>query len=286
MRELLNFFIRNSKWFVFTAYMVVSAIMLVNSNPVHQSVYTSSANAVSGTIYGWSSSVTSYFNLRENNEDLNRRNAELQAEVASLLMTVNLLQEKLMSDSIVLPDTLRPYNFIVAHVVKNSVMKPHNYITINKGDADGVKLGMGVIDQNGIVGVVNVVGKHNSRVMSLLNPHLPVSCKIKGNNSFGSLVWDGDDPRYAILEELPRHTEFQPGDTVITSGYSDVFPPGIPVGIVEANSKAGNENFFTLKVRLLTDFSTLDNVQVVMNYVADELRAIEEDEKRIEAESK
>ncbi len=286
MRELLNFFIRNSKWFVFTAYMVVSAILLVNSNPIHRSVYTTSANAVSGTIYGWSSSITSYFNLRENNEDLNRRNAVLQAEVASLLMKVDLLQEKLMADSIVLPDTLRPYEFIVAHVVKNSVMKPHNYITINKGSADGIRPEMGVIDQNGVVGVVNVVGEHHSRVMSLLNPHFRLSCKIKGNDSFGSMVWDGKDPRYALLEELPRHTVFHSGDTVMTSGYSDVFPPGIPVGIIESNSNAGNENFFTLKIRLLTDFSTLDNVQVVVNYVAEELRAIEEDEKRLEAESK
>jgi rod shape-determining protein MreC len=135
---------------------------------------------------------------------------------------------------------------------------------------------MGVIDQNGVVGIVNVVTEHHARVISLLNPNFRLSCKIKGNESFGSLVWDGNDPRYVVLEELPRHTKYQKGDTVITSGYSAVFPEGIPVGVVVSNNKGRNENFFALKVRLLSDFSTLNNVQVVLNNASEELRRLEE----------
>jgi rod shape-determining protein MreC len=103
-----------------------------------------------------------------------------------------------------------------------------------------------------------------------------LSCKIKGNESFGSLVWDGNDPRYAVLEELPRHTKYHRGDTVITSGYSAVFPENIPVGIVVTDDKSRNENFFALKVKLLSDFSTLNNVQVVVNNYSAELKALEE----------
>ena len=94
-------------------------------------------------------------------------------------------------------------------------------------------------------------------------------------------MWDGKDSRYAILEELPRHTVFKTGDTVVTSGYSAVFPAGIPVGIVEADNTTRNENFFSLKIKLLSDFSTLNNVQVVINYLADELTAIEQEEKEM-----
>lgn len=277
MRELIDFFIRNSKWFVFTFFVVISLMMLFNHNPYQQHVYMTSAGKVASSVYKVSNNITSYFNLRENNEDLNRRIADLQCEVLGLREQLQKMQEEYGYDSLTLAPVLRHYDFIVARVINNSVMRPYNYITLNKGSEDGIAPEMGVLDQNGVVGVVNVVGPHASRVISLLNPNFRLSCKIKGNESFGSLVWDGQDPQYALLEELPRHTVFQRGDTVITSGYSAVFPEGIPVGIVEQGDEKHNENFFTLKVRLLSDFSRLNNVQVVINHDAEEIRAIETD---------
>jgi rod shape-determining protein MreC len=279
VRELLNFFIRNSKWFVFIFFVVMASLMLFTYNPYQHHVYLTSAGEVSASVYDIAGNVTSYFNLRENNEDLNRRNADLQSEVLALRERVQLLAEKqaeTAADTLAPFDALRHYHFIVAHVVNNSVMRARNYITINKGSLDGVTPEMGVIDQNGVVGIVNVVTEHHARVISLLNPNFRLSCKIKGNESFGSLVWDGNDPRYVVLEELPRHTKYQKGDTVITSGYSAVFPEGIPVGVVVSNNKGRNENFFALKVRLLSDFSTLNNVQVVLNNASEELRRLEE----------
>lgn len=282
MKELLNFFVRNSKWFVFAILMVVSTFLLVRNDPYHQNIYLTSANSVSSTIYGWTSNVTSYFNLRSNNEDLNERNAQLQLEVLALREQLLRAEEKGLLDSLNNDPSLQQFDFVTAHVINNSVMRPHNYMTINRGSNDGIAPEMGVLDQNGVVGVVNVVGPHSARVISLLNPHFRLSCKIKGNDSFGSLVWDGEDPRYAVIEELPRHTVFHQGDTIITSGYSAVFPAGIPVGIVEADNTSGNENFFSLKVRLLTDFTTLNNVQVVVNHLAAELRELEVEEKALE----
>lgn len=289
MREIFNFFIRNSKWFVFAIYIVASCSLLFTSNPYRHHVYLTSASTVSSAVYDVTSRFTSYLNLRDNNEDLNRRNAGLQSEVISLREQLQHLRERLAENRL---DTapafpaLRHFDFIVAHVVNNSVMRPNNYITINKGSADGVQPEMGVIDQNGVVGIVNVVTDSHARIISLLNPHFRLSCKIKGNESFGSLVWDGNDPRYCLLEELPRHTKFQKGDTVITSGYSAVFPEGIPVGIVTAEKGDHSQNFFTLKVRLLSDFSKLNNVQVVVNNNADELRALEVANSRTEGADK
>ena len=133
---------------------------------------------------------------------------------------------------------------------------------------------MGVVDQNGVVGIVNVVGENSARIISLLNPNLRLSCKIKGNENFGSLVWDGEDPTIALLEELPRHTVFHKGDTIVTSGFSSVFPEGIPIGTIISDKKGQNENFFTLKVKLRTDFTKLSTVRVVVNNMKEEIDSL------------
>ena len=277
MQELLSFLLRNSKWFVFALLTGLSCWLLFTGNPYQHHLYLTSASAAASAVYNAQNSVTSYFALREINEDLNRRTATLQAENLALREALTRAQEEYSRSHDTLPfEPVKNFDFVVAHVIKNSIARPNNYITINRGAADGIKPEMGVIDQNGVVGIVNVAGPHSARLISLLNPDFRLSCKIKGSEHFGSLVWDGADPTVALLEELPRHTVYHPGDTVVTSGYSAVFPAGIPVGTVIADDKRHNENFFTLRVKLATDFTTLSNVQVVLNTQQAELSRLEE----------
>ena len=276
MRELFDFFIRNSKWFVYALFVVASCMLLFQGNPYQHHIYLTSANAVSSAVYETANNVTSYFNLRDINEDLNRRNAALEKEVINLREKLQQYSEKEFSDTLVPDAGTDHFDFIVAHVINNSISKPYNYLTIDKGSDDGVKAELGVIDQNGVVGIVSVTGRKNARVISLLNPNLRLSCKIKNSDHFGSLVWDGNDPTTALLEELPRHTVYNPGDTIVTSGYSAVFPPGLPVGIILDDNRDHNENFFTLKIRLFADFTALGNVQIVTNNYGEDLAKIEQ----------
>lgn len=285
MNELIAFFRNNSKWFLFIIYVVISCMLLFKSNPYQHHVYLTSANAVASGTYGLGNQITSYFNLREINADLNTRNAALQQEVVNLREQLDMLQEKNYTDTMVTDSTMQHFEFIVAHVIHNSVSKPYNYITINKGSADGIKPEWGVIDQNGVVGIVSNVGPHTARVISLLNPNFRLSCKVKNSDSFGSLVWSGSDPTEALLEELPRHTIYHKGDTVVTSGYSAVFPPGIPVGRVISDNRDRKENFFTLQVKLFANFATLSNVQVVVNNYRQELKDLEAGEKEGEEDN-
>lgn len=284
MHELFTFFARNSKWFVFAVYVVLSIMLLVGGDPYHRHIYLTSANRVTASVYDFSNNATGYFNLRERNADLNRRNAELQSELLALRECIQLMAEQQCTDTMTLDSGMMPFRFIVADVINNSIARPFNYLTLNKGERDGVRPEMGVIDASGVVGIVSVVGPHSSRVISLLNPHFRLSCKLKRSDSFGSLVWDGRDPEVALLEELPRHTVYSPGDTVVTSGYSAVFPPGLPVGIVLDDDYNDHENFFTLKVKLLSDFTSLNNVQIVVSDISAELKSLEageaEDEQR------
>ncbi len=279
MNNLLNFLIKHVSWFVFMFYVITSCVLLFRNNPYQQSVYLTSANAVASTVLEGYSSVTSYFNLKDINEELQQRNAALEMQVVAL-------KNELANVKLQLPDTthvqpvVSQFDYVVAHVISNSVSQPYNYITINRGTADGIVPEMGVVDHNGVVGMVNVVGEHSARVISLLNPHMKLSCKVKRNGFFGSMVWDGKDPEFAMLQELPKQGKYQKGDTIITSGYSAVFPEGIIVGTVESVSKELSDNFVSLRVRLATNFMQLSTVRAIKNKMKVELKLVEsKDEK-------
>ena len=273
MNNLLKFFLRHSSWFVFIFYVVISCVLLFQTNPYQQSVYLTSANAVSSAVYNGINSISSYFNLKDINEDLQSRNALLEMEVVDLRNQVNNYRMQIPDTSSIQP-ALRPYSFVVAHVISNSISQTYNYITINRGSAEGIEPEMGVVDQNGVVGMVNVVGKHSARVISLLNPHMRLSCKVKNSDFFGSMVWDGKDPEYAILQQLPKHARFVKGDTIITSGYSAVFPEGIIVGTIVSSVKELSDNFVSLKIKLSTNFTQLSTVRAIKNQNKAEFDAI------------
>lgn len=278
MRNLLDFIVRFSSWFVFAFYAVVSCALLFDRNPYQHHVWLTSAGSVAAGVYDVSNNVTGYFSLRSINEDLQRRQADLEEEVAALRTQLRTAREALAQDSLAAIDSVRQFRFIVATAISNSVTRPYNYITLDKGEADGLQPEMGVMDQNGVVGVVNITGKHHARVISLLNPNFRLSCKLRGSDAFGSLVWDGKSPREALLEELPKHTRFHKGDTIITSGYSAMFPEGIPVGTIIGSARGEDDNFFTLRIRLLTDFTALSTVKVISNREIADIKEVEVDE--------
>lgn len=282
MRKLISFLINHSPIFVYAFYLVICFVLLFKFNPYQQSVFFSSANEMAGRFYIMTSGITGYFGLQEINRDLQKQNGNLEMELIRLRDEVS----RLSGDSLLVrtsaDSSLSRYDFQIAQVINNSVFKTHNYITLNKGRKDGIHSEMGVIDQNGIVGIVNVVSDHYAVAISLLNPKLRLSCKVKGSNYFGSLVWDGKDPRFAVLEELPRHVKFVKGDTIVTSGYSSVFPEGLMVGTVDGFSKQRNDNFYALTVKLSTDFSRLNDVRILDDKGQKERRILEMEAKKDE----
>ncbi|WP_168355314.1 MULTISPECIES: rod shape-determining protein MreC [Bacteroidales] len=262
MRNLLNFIIRYGTWFLFAFYVVLSLVLLFSHNSYHHSVYLSSANVVSSFVNSTVSEITGYFHLRSINESLQASNAMLENEVLNLRHQIAECKTKL-SDTVKYEAYPDRFDYISATVVNNSVRHPRNYFSIDKGAADGIKRGMGVVDQNGIVGIVNVTGEHTARVISLLNETQHFSVRLKGTQFIGSLSWKGRDPQIAYVEEMPRHARFQVGDTIVTSGFSTTFPGEIPVGIVMNRVKSSDDNFFVLKVCLTTDFRALSIVRVI-----------------------
>ena len=280
MNNLLNFFVKHSAWFIFTIYVILSLVLLFKDNPYQQNVYLTSANQFSAAVYKAFNGVTSYFHLRGINESLQERNAALEMELIELRNQVTELS-LLKPDSLRQP-ALRQYDFVMAHVISNSIAQPNNYITINRGYLDGVNPEMGVIDQNGVVGIVNVAGPHAARIISLLNPHMRLSCKLQRSGFYGSLVWDGKSPRYAVLEELPKHITYHKGDTIVTSGYSAVFPEGIIVGTIEGLARDMSDSFVSLRIKLTTNFSQLSSVRVITNSMKEQIEALKRAEMGID----
>lgn len=249
-------------------------MILFTYNSYHSSIYFSSANRISSTVYGVSSEITGYFALREINNSLEANNARLENEVLNLRHQLAEYQT-LNSDSLNLSGSSIPrYDYVNATVINNNVRHPKNYFSINRGSDDGIKPGQGVVDHNGVVGIVNVTGPKTARVISLLNETQRFSVKLKNSDYIGSLVWKGGDPSVAYMEEVPRHTKFQTGDTVVTSGYSLSFPADIPVGTVMNRIKGADDNFFILKVKLAPDFKTLSTVRIIKDNFKESLDSL------------
>lgn len=273
MRNLLNFIIRYSKWFVFVFYIIIGIILLVSGNAYRQSVYLSSANAVTGSIYEASANVTGYFNLRQINRDLLATNSMLQNEVQNLKNEL-IEMRVLLSDSTLYNRPENRFSFVPAGVINNNTRHPRNYFTINRGSLDGVYPGMGVIDHNGITGIVNVSGPHMARVISVLNESQNFSVKLKDTEFVGSLSWKGGDPSVAYVEEMPRHARFNIGDSIVTSGFSTTFPEGLPVGTILARVKGFDDSFFTFKIKLASDFRALTTVNVIKDIYKNEIDSL------------
>jgi rod shape-determining protein MreC len=248
----------------------------------------SSANLVVGNISYASSSLYSYFDLRNSNRTLLERIGSLEAEVQHLRAQLDDTRSRLNTyDNVFLTDTLTEadsanysYTFLSASVVNNSTTRLNNYITINRGSDDGVRSDMGVISPQGVVGIVMTANSRFSVVIPLLNVKLKVSCKVRNTNYFGALSWKGGDAGYAYLEDMPSHSVFEIGDTIVTSGYSTVFPPGLMIGVVDAYDKQHDDNFYSLKIRLATDFKSLNALCVIENHTQQEQKEIEQEAKK------
>ena len=275
MRNLLNFLIKYNYWFLFLLLEVASFILLFRFNHYQQSVYFTSANGVAGKVYEISGGITSYFHLKTANEDLLDRNMWLEQRLSFL---ENVLKEKgLDSARLYSMERLAPteYQIFKANVIKNSLNKADNYITLDRGTTEGIRPEMGVVDANGVVGIVYKTSPHYSLVIPLLNSKSSISCKIVGSDYYGYLKWEGGNSRFAYLKDLPRHAEFNLGDTVVTSGYSTVFPEGVMVGTVDDMSDSHDGLSYLLKIKLATDFGKVSNVRVISRNGQDEQKALE-----------
>jgi len=235
-----------------------SLTLIVRYNNFHRVSFLNSSNVVTAGIYDKTQSVADYFSLKHINETLSEENARLRQQLQSLLLT----DIENASDYVIGVDTVEAYS---AKVIRNSVNKQYNYLTLNKGAGDGIEPDMGVVGADGVVGVILDVSKNYSTVLSVLNGRWAINAKHEKTNHFGPLQWDGFDPSFAYLEEIPYHVKIKKGDKIVTSGYSSIFPEGISIGEVEEIEHSSGDTFQEVKVQLSVDFGGLFYVNVLKN---------------------
>lgn len=282
MENLLKFLVKFSSLLLFLLLETVAVVLMVNHNNYHYSVIMSTSNVVSGSVLSVTDQIKQYFGLSHTNRILSEQNARLQNQLLDLQNRLDALQavDTLRTHQ---PDTCRripperAYHFIPAKVINNSVNKFQNYMTLNKGSLDGVDPDMGVVCAEGVVGIVVTVSEHFCVVLPVLNPSSRISCRLDGSKTFGSLVWDGYQPEYARLEEIPRHVRFEVGEQIYTSGFSDIFPEGIPVGTVESYALLESDSFYQITVALSTNFRKLMYVDIIAFDTQNELQTLQND---------
>ena len=258
MQTLLKILQRYSNFLVFIALEVAAFLLISMNNAYPRSSLFSTANDFVAWQNAMVSEITGYFSLRSQNERLAEENAALRNQIFSM-------------DSIENTGTI---HYTHAKVVQMTTDELHNYLTINRGEKDGIRRGQGVRNEEGVVGIVRTVGKNYSVVLPIINTYSNLSCRFAKNDYIGTLVWDGKDNRFAQLADVASHMVINPGDTIITSGLSPVFPEGIPVGIVEKSVLKDGESYHTIQVRLHTNFKRLKYVEVVQNADQNELEEL------------
>ena len=270
MRNLLIFLWKRNLFFLFLLLEVISFTLFIENSYYQKAAFINSSSSISGSIYQIQNNIAEYFSLKVVNTTLANENAHLRS-----LSTDNYL--KINNTVFTKNDTTYKlqYQYVSAKVINNSTNKRNNYLTLNIGKNQGITKDMGVISSRGIVGIVKDVSDNFSSVISVLHKDSKISAKIKKYGDVGSVLWNGYNYRRASLIDIPTHVPITRGDTIITSGFSSVFPEGIVIGkIIDHRIESGN-SFYTITIEFSENFNNLSYVYVIKNFFKNEQNELE-----------
>ncbi|MBT8324672.1 MAG: rod shape-determining protein MreC [Winogradskyella sp.] len=268
MQQIINFVIRNKTFLLFLVLFSLSLILTIQSHSYHRSKFINSANSITGGIYGSINSFSQYFRLRDDNHRLLDENR---------LLRDKLYNRSTRGDSVVVDsfNTDGTYKFITASVYKNSYSATNNYLTINKGESDGIQEDFGVLTSKGIVGIIDNTSDSYARVMSILNSKSRINAQLKNSNHIGSLIWDGKSPHKVQLVDVSKFAPVNVGDTIITGGQSSIFPKGILIGEIASYESDVSGDTYNIEIDLFNDMTDLGYVYIVKNRDKEEIELLD-----------
>ena len=269
MKEIIKLILKYHFTIIFILLEIVSFSLIIRHNEYQRAIFSESASTLFGNISSTVTSIKDYFRLKAINESLAKENILLK----NRLEAYEFLQDTIIHRTVV-EGSIPVYEYIGAKQVNATYNRMKNYITLNRGRKNGLQKEMAVCTPEGIVGLIQDLSDHFAVVIPLINVDARISAKIKKNNYYGSLQWDGNDYSYSYLNDIPYHVEVNAGDTIVTSGLSKIFPEGIVVGYVESVDKV-TANFLKIKVKLAVDFKRINHVYVILNNKKNEQTSLE-----------
>ena len=269
MKEIIKLILKYHFTIIFILLEIVSFSLIIRHNEYQRAIFSESASTLFGNISSTITSIKDYFRLKEINESLAKENILLK----NRLEAYEFLQDTIIQRTVV-EGSIPVYEYIGAKQGNATYNRTKNYITLNRGRKNGLQKEMAVCTPEGIVGLIQDLSDHFAVVIPLINVDARISAKIKKNNYYGSLQWDGNDYAYSYLNDIPYHVEVNAGDTIVTSGLSKIFPEGIVVGYVESVDKV-TANFLKIKVKLAVDFKRINHVYVILNNKKNEQTSLE-----------
>ena len=271
MRNLLRFLWKYSNFVLFILMEVCCFYLIFQNNSFQRSSWINSSNAFAGNVFTTVNSIKEYFALKETNELLAAENARLRTQ--SLGSYAKYITTKTIVGDTVLK---QQYTYIPADVVNNSVNRRNNYLTLNRGYKQGITRDMAVITSNGIVGYIKDVSANYCTVLSILNKDAKISAKVKRYDELGSLIWEGGDYRYGLLQDIGTHVKIAKGDSIVTSNFSDIFPSNIMIGTVESYAPREGGEFYNIKVKYSANLKNVTHVYIINNILRQEKIQLEE----------
>ena len=272
MRNVFLFLKRYSVLIIFLVLQGLALSMLFSYNRFHQTTYGMFSNEVAGKLNKRVNKVESFFTLGEQNQELRKQNAALLSYLPSGSVSPD-TSFLVVSDTVTVDSlkSYRQYQYFDAKIISNSVFLQQNYIVLHRGSVQGIVPNMAVVGTDGLIGTVISVSENMSIVMSLLHRQSKVIAVLKKGSGLGEVTWDGKDPRFLVLSKVPKTIVVKKGDTVVSSPYSDKFPPGIPIGYVEKIDQDQETNTYTLKIRTAVDFYAVQHAYIVKNLLQEEI---------------
>jgi len=265
MQKLINFLIRNYSFILFLVLQLIAFVFILQANSFSRSTFFNSTRAVSGEMLEKYHNAKEFANLKRTNQILAEENARLRS-----ISKESYFPMFSISDTVI--DTLynQQYVYIPSKVVNSTYTYSNNHLTLNKGSNNGIQKGMGVINAEGVIGKVKEVSENYSVVYPLIHQKGQVTGRIKSSGHFGEVSWNGKDYDRVQLNKIQRHATFDIGDTIVSDQRSEIFPSGIPIGVIQDSTLNYETQFISIEIDLLPDFTNIEYVYIVNDLLKEE----------------
>jgi rod shape-determining protein MreC len=270
MKQIIKFIEKYRYFILFLILEFFAFFFTIQTHSYHRSKFVNSANSITGGFYSKIGEVNDFFYLKSENQRLLEENTTLKNILSLESIDIDSISKQVLDST----KQFRRYGYSSAKIISNNYTNQNNFLLINKGFKNGISAEMAVVNSKGIIGVTKSVSKYNATIISVLNGYSQINTKIKGNDHFGTLSWDGKDYRTLQLKDLPRQAQIKVGDTIITGGKSTIFPEGILVGVVKS-FEISNKIFKNIDITLFNDMSSISNVNIITNLHKEDILKLE-----------